>query len=81
MRLLVRGEVNLGYVHQADVRTAVMGWAGHHIYVVNDDLAPQRIPMDKLIPGELRGGVDVGLTLVDVREAEVFEIDTAEADD
>lgn len=67
----VRGEAQPDHVHQEGVSTANMAWAGHHIYVVNDEIGAQRIPMDKLIPGLFRGGVlDVGLTLIDVRTPE-----------
>ena len=63
----VRGEASPGLAHRDGVRTAAMAWAGHHIGVVNDEIGFQRIPMDKLIPGEFHGGVlDVGLTLIDV---------------
>lgn len=69
LRRQVRGEVRPEHAHRDGVRTADMAWAGHHIYVVNDEIGAQRIPMDKLIPGEFRGGVlDVGLTLIDVRD-------------
>ncbi len=69
LRAQVRGEVRPDHVHQRGVRTAEMGWAGHHIYVANGEIGVQRIPMDRLIPGEFRGGVmDVGLTLIDVRD-------------
>lgn len=69
LRSQVRGEIRPDHAHQPGVRTARMGWAGHHIFVVNDEIGVQRIPMDRLIPGEFRGGVlDVGLTLVDVRD-------------
>lgn len=69
LRRQVRGEVRPEHVHRAGVRTAHMAWASHHIYVVNDEIGSQRIPMDKLIPGEFRGGVlDIGLTLIDVRD-------------
>jgi hypothetical protein len=70
LRLHVRGQARPDHVHRQGVDTAEMAWAGHHIYVVNDELGAQRIPMNKLIPGEFRGGVlDVGLTLIDVRDA------------
>lgn len=69
LRRQVRGEVRPEHAHREGVRTAEMAWAGHHIHVVNDEIGAQRIPMDKLIPGEFRGGVlDVGLTLIDVRD-------------
>jgi len=69
LRLQVRGEARPGHVHQTGVQTADMAWEGHHIYVVNDELGAQRIPMGKLAPGEFRGGVlGVGLILIDVRD-------------
>lgn len=71
LRLHVRGEAQPDHVHQRGVSTATMAWAGHHIYVVNEEIGAQRIPMDKLIPGLFRGGVlNVGLTLIDVRTPE-----------
>lgn len=71
LRLHVRGQPWPQYAHEAGQQTGVMGWAGHHIYVVTEEFGPQRIPMDKLVPGEFRGGVDVGLILIDVRDAQL----------
>ena len=72
LRLQVRGQVRPVHAHEEGVQSAVMGWAGHHIFVANDEIGVQRIPMDKLIPGEFRGGVlDIGLVLLDVREAKI----------
>ncbi|MBU4135572.1 MAG: hypothetical protein KJ690_04055 [Alphaproteobacteria bacterium] len=69
LRGQVRGEVRPEHAHRDGVRTADMAWGGHHIYVVNDEIGAQRIPMGKLIPGEFRGGVlNVGLILIDVRD-------------
>lgn len=69
LRPHVRGEPWPDYAHQPGCRTGVMGWAGHHVYLVTDGFAPQRIPMGELVPGEFHGGIDVGLTLIAVREA------------
>jgi hypothetical protein len=69
LRQHVRGEPWPEHVHEPGRETGVMGWAGHHIYVVTEEFGPQRIPMRRLAPGEFRGGVDVCLVLVDVRDA------------
>lgn len=71
LKQLVRGEVRPSVQHEADVLTGEMRWAGHHIGVTTEAFGRQRLPMDKLVPGAFRGGVDVGLILIDVREAHV----------
>jgi hypothetical protein len=48
-----------------------MRWAGHHIGVTTEALGTQRLPVHKLMPGWFRGGVDVGLVLLDVRPVHV----------
>jgi|GEM_PF-6800492 len=68
LRRHVRGEPWPDYARAEGVRTGVMSWAGHHIGVILEDCGFQRIPMEPLIPGLFRGGVDVALTLVDVRD-------------
>ena len=67
LRLHVRGEPWPDIRHELGRVTGVMVWHGHHIGVTTDEFGAQRIPMDRLIPGEFRGGVDVGLVLIDVR--------------
>ena len=71
LRLHVRGAPWPEYAHEADRQTGVMGWAGHHTYVVTEEIGAQRVSMGKLVPGEFRGGVDVSFVLIDVREAAV----------
>lgn len=69
LRLHVRGEPWPPHTHEAGHQTGVMDWAGHHTYVVTDEFGAQRLSMGKLVPGEFGGGVDVGFTLIDVRDA------------
>ncbi len=71
LKQLVRGEVRPVVQHEAEVLTGEMRWAGHHIGVTTEAFGTQRLPMDKLVPGSFRGGVDVGLVLLDVRDAHV----------
>lgn len=71
LKLFVRGEVLPDHSHECGVSTANMAWGGHHIYVVNDEIGAQRIPMDKLVPGKFRGGVGMDLVLLDVRVADL----------
>jgi len=71
LRLHVGGQPWPGYTHEAGRQTGVMGWAGHHTCVVTEEYGPQRVSMGKLVPGEFKGGVDVGFVLIDVREATV----------
>lgn len=71
LKHLVRGQVHPSVQHEAGVLTGEMRWAGHHIGVTTEAFGTQRLPMDKLVPGAFRGGVDVGLILIDVREAHV----------
>lgn len=71
LKQLVRGEVCLSVQHEAAVLIGEMRWAGHHIGVATEAFGTQRLPMDKLVPGSFRGGVDVGLVLLDVRDAHV----------
>lgn len=71
LKQLVRGEVCPAVRHDPEVLTGEMRWAGHHIGVTAEGFGTQRLPMDKLVPGSFRGGVDVGLILLDVRDARV----------
>ena len=71
LKLLVRGEVLPDHIHESGVSTANMAWGGHHIYVVNDEIGAQRIPMDRLVPGDFRGGAGMDLVLLDVRAADL----------
>lgn len=71
LKQLVRGEVCPSIQHEAQVLTGEMRWAGHHIGVATEEFGMQRLPMDKLVPGSFRGGVDVGLVLLDVLDAHV----------
>lgn len=71
LKQLARGEVRPFVQHEAGVLTGEMGWAGHHIGVTTEAFGAQRLPMDRLVPGSFRGGVDVGLVLLDVRDAPV----------
>lgn len=71
LRLHVRGAPWPQHTHEAGQQTGVMGWAGHHTCVITDEFGPQRVSMGRLIPGEFRGGVDVGFVLIDVREATI----------
>lgn len=72
LKQLVTGEVRPSVQHEAGVLTGEMRWAGHHIAVTTELFGTQRLPMDKLVPGAFRGGVDVGLVLLDVRDAHVL---------
>lgn len=71
LRLHVRGEPWPRHTHEAGQQTGVMGWAGHHTYVVTEEFGAQRLAIGKLVPGEFGGGVDVGFVLIDVRDAAV----------
>ncbi len=73
LKRLVRGEIRPVFAHEAGALTGEMRWAGHHIGVTTEAFGTQRLPMDPLIPGDFRGGVDVGLVLLDVRAAEGVE--------
>ncbi|NBW21335.1 MAG: hypothetical protein EBR82_76595 [Caulobacteraceae bacterium] len=73
LKPLVRGEIRPVFAHEAGALTGEMRWAGHHIGVTTEAFGTQRLPMDPLIPGDFRGGVDVGLVLLDVRAAEGVE--------
>lgn len=76
LRLQIRGEIKPDHVYRG-ARTAEMAWGGHHIYVVNDEIGAQRIPMSELILGEFRGGAaGTELTLVDVRAADIAQPET-----
>ncbi|MEJ6789362.1 hypothetical protein BrevBR_07395 [Brevundimonas sp. BR2-1] len=77
LRLHVRGAPWPPHTHEAGQQTGVMGWAGHHTYVVTDEFGPQRLSMGRLVPGEFGGGVDVGFVLIDVREARLEAADPA----
>lgn len=69
LKRLVRGEIRPRVQHEAGHLTGEMRWAGAHIGVTTEVFGTQRVPMNKLVPGEFRGGVDVSLVLLDVREA------------
>jgi len=71
LKQLVRGEVRPSVQHEETVLVGEMRWAGHHIGVTTEAFGTQRLPADKLVPGSFRGGVDVGLVLLDVRDAQV----------
>lgn len=73
LRIHICGEPWPAYKHEAGKQVGVMAWEGHHTYVVIDDFGPQRLSMGKLVPGEFGGGVDVGLVLVDVRDAAIID--------
>jgi hypothetical protein len=73
LRIHIRGEPWPDHTHEAGTQVGVMAWQGHHTYVVIDDFGPQRLSMGKLVPGEFGGGVDVGLVLVDVRDAAIID--------
>jgi hypothetical protein len=77
LRLHVRGAPWPAHAQEAGQLTGVMGWAGHHTCVVTDEYGPQRLSTGRLVPGEFRGGVDVGLVLIDVREARLEAADPA----
>lgn len=69
LRIHVRGEPWPEYRHEPGKKTGVMDWAGHHLYVTPEGDRPQRVSMDKLVPGAFRGGVDRTLLLIAVRNA------------
>lgn len=71
LKQLVRGEMRPSVQHEAEVLTGEMRWAGHHIGVTTEAFGTQRLPMAKLVPGAFRGGVDVRLVLLDVRDTQV----------
>lgn len=71
LRRHVRGEPWPEWAPKPGQPTGVLGWAGHHLYVTIDPYGNQRMQMGRLIPGELKGGVDVGFVLIDVRDAGV----------
>ena len=73
LKRLVQGEIRPVFAHEAGVLTGEMRWHGHHIGVTTEAFGTQRLPMDPLIPGDYRGGVDVGLVLIDVRAAKGVE--------
>lgn len=77
LRLHVRGEPWPAWTPEAGRATGVLGWAGHHLYVTTEQYGNQRMQMGKLIPGELKGGVDVGFILIAVRDADVGVADGA----
>ena len=68
LREHVRGKPWPAYDHEAGAVTGVMGWAGHHIYVIAEPDEAQRVPMDKLIPGAFKGGVTKAVNLIAVRQ-------------
>jgi hypothetical protein len=69
LRLHVRGEPWPQYRHEPGKKTGVMGWIGHHTLVTTPEFGNQRMGLGRLVPGEFRGGTDVGFTLIDVRDA------------
>ncbi len=71
LKQLARGEVRPFVQHEAGVMAGEMRWAGHHIGVMTEAFGTQRLLMDRLVPGSFRGGVDVSLVLLDVRDASV----------
>ncbi|WP_420471727.1 hypothetical protein [Brevundimonas sp. FT23042] len=71
LKPLVNGQVRPSVEHPPGVLVGEMRWAGNHIGVATDAFGTQRLPMDRLVPGAFRGGVDVGLVLLDVRDAPV----------
>lgn len=71
LRLHVRGKPWPSFVHQSGHLRGVLKCAGNHIGVTTDEHGTQRIPMARLMPGEFRGGVDVNLVLLDVRDADL----------
>lgn len=77
LRRHVRGEPWPHWTPEAGRAIGVLGWAGHHLYVATEQYGNQRMQMGKLIPGELKGGVDVGFILIGVRDARVRQPDEA----
>lgn len=71
LRRHVRGEPWPEWAPEPGKPVGVLGWAGHHLYVTIEPYGNQRMQMGRLIPGELKGGVDVSFVLIDVRDAGV----------
>lgn len=69
LRIHVRGEPWPDYRHVPGKKTGVLGWAGHHTYVATPEFGNQRMGLGRLVPGEFKGGTDVGFVLIDVRDA------------
>jgi hypothetical protein len=72
LRPYVRGLPWPRHTPEPGQEAGVIGWAGHHTYLVTDEFGAQRMSMGRLIPGEFGGGVDVGFVLVDVRDARLW---------
>jgi len=72
LRVFVRGEPWPVYEQEPGKLVGVMGWAGHHTYVTDlADGRPQRLRMDKLVRGEVGGGIVRPLLLIAVRNAKL----------
>lgn len=69
LRRHVRGEPWPAWSTEPGRDIGVLGWVGHHLYVATEAHGNQRMQTGKLIPGELKGGVDVGFVLIGVRGA------------
>lgn len=72
LRPYVRGLPWPRHTPEPGQETGVIGWAGHHTYLVTVEFGAQRLSMGRLVPGEFGGGVDVGFLLVDVRDARLW---------